>query len=94
MARGPRAAAAVTVAVAEILPPIAEKEFWRKRDDAEREFLPLTDEVLIAHLALGVADGVNAPTKVTSIVAGMAVPNWNRAAALIGSESCAGNSRS
>ncbi|WP_345559760.1 TOTE conflict system archaeo-eukaryotic primase domain-containing protein [Nonomuraea rosea] len=29
----------------------AEKEFWRKRDDAEREFLPLTDEVLIAHLS-------------------------------------------
>jgi hypothetical protein len=27
----------------------AEKEF--KRDDAEREFLPLTDEVLIAHLS-------------------------------------------
>ncbi|MGW6501222.1 TOTE conflict system archaeo-eukaryotic primase domain-containing protein [Nonomuraea angiospora] len=28
----------------------AEKAFWRKRDDAEREFLPLSDEVLIAHL--------------------------------------------
>ncbi|MBE1588207.1 DEAD/DEAH box helicase family protein [Nonomuraea angiospora] len=29
----------------------AEKEFWRKQDDAEREFLPLTDEILIAHLS-------------------------------------------
>ncbi|MFI6991814.1 TOTE conflict system archaeo-eukaryotic primase domain-containing protein [Nonomuraea wenchangensis] len=34
----------------------AEKEFWRKRDDAEREFLPLTDKVLIAHLSRS-ADG-------------------------------------
>lgn len=34
----------------------AEKEFWRKRDDAEREFLPLADKVLIAHLSRS-ADG-------------------------------------
>ncbi|MFC0862250.1 DEAD/DEAH box helicase family protein [Sphaerimonospora cavernae] len=29
----------------------AEKEYWRKKDDADREFFPLTDQVLISHLS-------------------------------------------
>ncbi|WP_405140688.1 hypothetical protein OG589_27445 [Sphaerisporangium sp. NBC_01403] len=29
----------------------AEKEYWTRRSDAEREFLPLTDEVLTRHLS-------------------------------------------